>query len=80
MNAKPVKKYNAAGLTRDGVAGVVDMAEYACLGTMRYPWSKKFKDKVIDGLDGAHSQQEIDERIKAMADHEFRSVEGFSGE
>lgn len=69
-------KYSANGFDRDGAANLVEMAEYACLGTVRHPWTKKFKKKVIDGLDGARSRREIDERIKAMAGEEFKAKEG----
>ena len=70
------EKYNANGLDMNGAAYLVDMAEYQCLGTPRHPWSNEFKAKVINGIDGATSQMEIDERIKALADEEFKTVEG----
>ena len=69
-------KYSADGMNKEGAAQLVDMAEYECQGTPRYPWSKKFKAKVIKALDGARSRLEIDERIKELADEEFKAVEG----
>jgi hypothetical protein len=71
-----IKKYNANGLNREGAAGLVVMAEFACMGTPRYPWSDEFKARVHAGLNGATSQLEIDDRIKAMTDEEFKAVEG----
>jgi len=71
-----MKKYNAGGLAEEGAAALVDMEEYACLGSVRYPWSKEFKAKVVQALDGANSQLEINERINRLADEEFKSVEG----
>lgn len=65
--ANPSPAYNAAGLTRKGVADMVYSEEYKRRGTPNYPWSDKIKAEMIDRCNGLKTGADIIARIGEIA-------------
>ncbi|MGE0238402.1 MAG: hypothetical protein AB7F09_20020 [Parvibaculaceae bacterium] len=66
---KAAKSYRSAGYNEEGVARYIDGAEEKDRGTARYPWPVQLKRKILRGLDGLHTEEQMRDTLnKAVLD------------